>query len=501
MERRALGEHAVEVGALVVDGGAAKTRRGSFTRQLRVAFCDCRSSGGRCRLYALVLCSVLAFMALWSQLLQETSSEQRVEPEMGSSFFASLSMRRGGANELVRSDDLGDYAKLWRRREAHRKTFPRLLHQSWPTRQVPKNLGEYMQAWRKIQPSWGYKLHTDDDNARLVEARYSSLVPTYMRLSPIQKADIARLLYMHTYGGVYADLDVELLRPLRPLLTECAANKTSALIGQEPLAHSVLLEGKPRQACNAVLASARGHPFWLWAVHRSLSAMEAADDLVGGDPVATTGPRMLEASARLWNERYGTTELRLLVSDPNAFYPLWDSRQAETFQQKCSAEGRQLVKGEALASGSGVSAETVDAVCDQLARDKFVPTLPADGSAFATHHWAHTWLSDGQSSADTLHYVDAPPDAQPPEVADAILPLARPPDTAADAGPIRRLRLAPPADDTRLEMPPDSLPPLERLAAIQRVREKLEARAKARAEAKASLTLGRMGAGNQVGGQ
>ena len=60
---------------------------------------------------------------------------------------------------------------------------------------------------------------------------------------------------------------VELLQPLGPLLeASCARHNATILMGQEPLAHSVLLEAKPRQTCNAVLASAAGHPFWLWVL-------------------------------------------------------------------------------------------------------------------------------------------------------------------------------------------------------------------------------------------
>ena len=47
---------------------------------------------------------------------------------------------------------------------------------------------------------------------------------------------------MHHFGGVYADLDLELLRPLQPLL-EWILRRTGAraILSEEPAAHALLL--------------------------------------------------------------------------------------------------------------------------------------------------------------------------------------------------------------------------------------------------------------------
>ena len=160
------------------------------------------------------------------------------------------------AAATIEWDQIGTYARRWQP-DAH-AAFPRILHQSWVDRNVPDHLADNVATWRELQPSWGYRFHTDADNAALVGTHYGWLSAAYEKLNHIQKADVARLLYMHRWGGVYADLDVRLLQPLAPLLAACEANGTGAVIGQEPLAHAVLLESKPRQACNAVLASAPG---------------------------------------------------------------------------------------------------------------------------------------------------------------------------------------------------------------------------------------------------
>jgi hypothetical protein len=105
----------------------------------------------------------------------------------------------------------------------------------------------------------------------------------------------------------------------------------------------MLLERVPRQICNAVLASARGHPFWLFALQMASDAVLADAD---SDPVGTTGPRMLERAVTAWQAVHGETVRRLLVTAPDTFYPLWDAGQAQTFKERCHPFERCGDRGE-----------------------------------------------------------------------------------------------------------------------------------------------------------
>ena len=205
--------------------------------------------------------------------------------------------------------------------------IPRIVHQSWRSKRVPDNLVQYAASWRTKQPDWQYVLHSDMDNANLVAERYPWLASFFSTLTGIQRADVSRLLYMHAYGGVYADLDVELLQPLDGMLSNLQRESNcSAMIGQEPLAHSVLLESKPRQCCNAVLVSSPGLPFWLWTL-RQIQANGAG----GADPVGTTGPRMLETVVVAWQaeQAAGRDIDSICVAKPEVFFPTWDPMQVD----------------------------------------------------------------------------------------------------------------------------------------------------------------------------
>ena len=83
-------------------------------------------------------------------------------------------------------------------------------------------------------------------------------------MSGIKRADVVRLAALYAYGGVYADIDVEALRPLDPLLVAAERARQSVLLGEENVVHTVLLERRlsKQLVSNAVMASAPREPFW-----------------------------------------------------------------------------------------------------------------------------------------------------------------------------------------------------------------------------------------------
>lgn len=272
------------------------------------------------------------------------------------------------------------------------RLIPHVLHQSWKSATPPSQLERYISSWLQLQPDWRYAFHSDTDNAHLVADRYPWLSELFLSLSSIQRADVSRLLYMHAYGGVYADLDVELLQPLEPLF-EWVRTKSnhSAIIGQEPLAHAVLLESKNRQCCNAVLAAARGHPFFLWAVMQISQKFALGFDT---DPVGTTGPRMLEELVQRWQKVHERAKGGLVIVEPTTFFPTWDPTQESNFREKCAEKESMIELNSTSAIPAGPdSLQTIALrVCDGLRRDGFKPKVPTN--AFTNHHWVHTWLND-----------------------------------------------------------------------------------------------------------
>ena len=98
---------------------------------------------------------------------------------------------------------------------ADQSHIPKLFHQSWKNSSLPENFEAWSQSCRTINSGWEHVLWTDDDNALMVEKYAPWFLETYNNLpEPIERADASRNLYMHIFGGVYADLDTECLRPV-----------------------------------------------------------------------------------------------------------------------------------------------------------------------------------------------------------------------------------------------------------------------------------------------
>lgn len=130
----------------------------------------------------------------------------------------------------------------------------KLIHQTWKTDQLPEAyLPQWQESWIRNHPDWDYKFWTDDDNAALVRDEYPELYKFYTDLQRgVVRSDVARVLYLHKFGGMYADLDFVCLRNFDELL--------------RPFGDCVVL-GSHAQAKqplpNAWMYSAPGNDFWL----------------------------------------------------------------------------------------------------------------------------------------------------------------------------------------------------------------------------------------------
>lgn len=165
--------------------------------------------------------------------------------------------------------------------------IPHILHQTWKDANLPPNLRAWQRTWLENHPTWQYRLWTDQDLRAFMQEHYAWFLPIYDSYpQPIQRVDAARYFILYHYGGVYADLDTECLRPLDELL-----EGRRMMVGLEPERHlqqpAAQIAGLERLLCNAIMASAPGQPFWEH-VQRQLVACHR---LPG--PLDSTGPFFL----------------------------------------------------------------------------------------------------------------------------------------------------------------------------------------------------------------
>jgi mannosyltransferase OCH1-like enzyme len=95
---------------------------------------------------------------------------------------------------------------------------PPTIHQIWMTGEIPPRLERSAASWSAMHPTWEYRLWNAASLDAFVHDQYPDVWNLYRGYPElIQRVDAARYMLLHYFGGVYADVDVECVRPLEPL--------------------------------------------------------------------------------------------------------------------------------------------------------------------------------------------------------------------------------------------------------------------------------------------
>ena len=170
--------------------------------------------------------------------------------------------------------------------------IPKIIHQVWSGKYeaIPPKFTEFAESWKKHHPDWKYVLWDEKAMNELVEEKFPQYRKQYEHLPfDIQRWDVIRYLILFTYGGLYADLDYQCLKPFDVIL-----ENQMCCMGMEPAFHAQIAK---KHFCigNALMATVSAHPFF-----KELIMVVFKEDLVYNEQqdflkwvVATTGPVML----------------------------------------------------------------------------------------------------------------------------------------------------------------------------------------------------------------
>jgi hypothetical protein len=166
--------------------------------------------------------------------------------------------------------------------------IPKIIHQTWKSQNVPDRFAGQATSWKTRNPRWQYVLWTNRMLLDFVAARYPQLLAVYCAyLKPVQRADAARYMLLHHFGGIYADLDTECLAPCDDLEAE-----DRVVLCHEPPSHwpaHAPYRGHPFILFNGVMASPQGHRFWNALLDRLPETATAPDVLDATGPCFLTG--------------------------------------------------------------------------------------------------------------------------------------------------------------------------------------------------------------------
>ena len=149
-----------------------------------------------------------------------------------------------------------------------------IIHQSWKTHVIPRGLFlDNFIKWSEFHPKALHVLWSDQENEMLVKKVYPEFYFTFMSkmLSPVQRSDIARLLYLHCFGGLYADLDYEPFTNIFDTLDD----KKEMYVVQSPVLLNEVMQN------SLMISKQPGQPFWYNALKTIVKIVSYLENLDG----------------------------------------------------------------------------------------------------------------------------------------------------------------------------------------------------------------------------
>lgn len=174
---------------------------------------------------------------------------------------------------------------------SHRQEIPKIIHHTYRTRpnatgfdKVYFNVSYF--SFKKFFPEWEYEylFHVDSDFERCITEEFPDFLKEFRTLERIEKTDAGRYCMLWKFGGIYADLDYEVMRPFYSLL---APGKVT--LNESPYEENA---DSAVQVQNALMAAPRRHPFWLHVFRQMSKVGEHTWNSTCG-----TGPKMISAVA------------------------------------------------------------------------------------------------------------------------------------------------------------------------------------------------------------
>ena len=140
--------------------------------------------------------------------------------------------------------------------------IPRLIHQTYKSRDVPEAARRMMSTWTERNPTWRARFYDDAACVAFVRSEFPEYYDAYVSLpKDVERSDFFRYLVLLRHGGVYADVDTESVAPLDAFLRP----NDALVVGWEgefdtdEMAYSRHFVRR-RQVLNWAFAAAPGHP-------------------------------------------------------------------------------------------------------------------------------------------------------------------------------------------------------------------------------------------------
>jgi len=243
--------------------------------------------------------------------------------------------------------------------DKHRSEFsgveiPHIFHQSGTSHGLSQKQLESKNSFLKKHPGWTYRLWNNTENLDLIKKETPWLLSLYQSYpEEIFRADLARLVYMYVYGGVYADLDYFFDQNV-----EMLSREPGVVLGQM----QVDFENEtqhwtwPHMVPNALLIGKPRHPFWRLALEMaassSLASLFKPSSVQGAkyeemSPEYFTGPVLLLRALKCYSKLPAilTNNTTVQLEPPITFFPKSWAMNTTANQEHCMRSRAPMMYG------------------------------------------------------------------------------------------------------------------------------------------------------------
>lgn len=146
-------------------------------------------------------------------------------------------------------------------------TIPKIVHQTYHTKQLPPEIEANIKRMQSENPDWVFKLYDDEDIAQYISTHYPQLKSIYDSMNPsygAARADFFRYLVMYKEGGVYLDIKSGLSKTLDQITNDI----DHYALSNWPRSYPKIMQGMYDQIPNPMgeyqqwhIITVKGHPY------------------------------------------------------------------------------------------------------------------------------------------------------------------------------------------------------------------------------------------------
>lgn len=160
--------------------------------------------------------------------------------------------------------------------------IPKVIHQTWKSKSLPKEIEDVRASIAEINPGYEMRMYDDADIEEFIRKNYDAeFYEAYSKLNiGAAKADFWRYCVLYTCGGVYLDMDADIVLPLDWLIKD----EDSCILTREK---------NPLLFNNWIMIAEKGHPIMLEALRQCVYNIH---NKTSTDIAKITGPVPLTAA-------------------------------------------------------------------------------------------------------------------------------------------------------------------------------------------------------------